>query len=114
MQRSHAKRVTAAILAVGLIAAVVVFFTAAPAEEFPLGYDPLTNKKNILELERLGGRANVVAAQLTQWWDGLWHGRTLAFTLVVLTALVALAFWIMATLPPLDDHPDRPTSSGGA
>lgn len=114
MDRSRAKRITAAIVGVGLIAAVIVFFTAQPAEEFPLGYDPLTNKKNILELERLGGRANVMAAQLTQWWNGLWHGRTLAGTLVVLTLLVAFAFWVMATLPPLDDHTDHPGSPGSA
>ena len=103
MERPQAKRVTAGILAVGLIAAAVVYLTAAPAEDFPLGYDPMTNKKNILELERIGGKANVMTAEFLQWWGGLWHGTNLACTIAVLTVVIALGFWIVATLPPLEN-----------
>lgn len=104
MERSQAKRITGAILAVGLVTAAVAYVTAQPAEDFPLGYDPMTNKKNILELERLGGKANVMTAEFLQWWDGLWHGTNLACTIAVLTLVVALGFWIVATLPPLEDE----------
>lgn len=104
MERAQAKRATVGILAAGLGTAAVVYVTAKPVEDFPLGYDPMTNKKHILELERLGGKANVMTAEFLQWWGALWHGTNLAYTIAVLTIVVALGFWIVTTLPPLEDQ----------
>jgi hypothetical protein len=92
---------TRVILAIGLAAAVVIFLTAQPPPENPLGYDPLDTKKYLHDLEVYGGKANVFAAELREWFDSLWHGRRLAFTVAVITVITAWAFKFFATpLPP--------------
>jgi hypothetical protein len=92
---------TRAILAIGFAAAVVIFLTAQPPSENPLGYDPLDTKKYLHDLEVYGGKANVFAAELREWFDSLWHGKRLAFTAAVITVITAWAFKFFATpLPP--------------
>lgn len=108
MERRLAKRISGSIVGCGLTAAAVIFVLAQPVDEYPLGYDPLTNKKYVLELQRFGGKANVVTAEFLQWFDTLWHGRNLAYTIAVLSVLTAGLFWIAATLPPLDEDRRRP------
>lgn len=109
MERQKAKRVTTLILGAGFAASAVIFLFARAPESNPLGYDPLADKKYVLQLERYGGKANVVTAEFLQWFDGLWHGRPLACTVAVLTVVTARLFWLGATLPPLhDDEPGKP------
>jgi hypothetical protein len=92
---------TRAILVLGFAAAVVIYLTAQPPPENPLGYDPLDTKKYLHDLEVYGGKANVIAAQFREWFDGLWHGKQLAFTVAVITVIAAGAFKFFATpLPP--------------
>ncbi len=92
-------RITAGILILGLGAAVILFLTAVPPAADPLGYDPLTNKKYLRELQMYGGKANVFSAELMDWFNGLWHGYNLAYTVAVLTLVLAWLFWFFATLP---------------
>jgi len=46
------------------------------------------------------GTANVVAARLTDWFKGLWHGRSLAFTVAVFTVVVCLGYLFFTMEPP--------------
>jgi len=108
---------TRAILILGIAAAVVIYLTAQPPPVNPLGYDPLDTKKYLHDLEVYGGKANVLAAEFREWFDGLWHGKRLAFTVAVLTVIAALAFKFFAT--PLSPAPEatgaeqkKPTGSG--
>src|SRR6266498_1068188 len=92
---------TRAILVLGVAAAVLIYLTAQPPPENPLGYDPLDTKKYLHDLEVYGGKANEIAAQFRDWFDSLWHGKQLAFTVAVLTVIAAGAFKFFATpLPP--------------
>ncbi len=107
---------TRAILVLGFVAAVVIYLTALPPPANPLGYDPLDTKKYLHDLEVYGGTANVLAAEFTEWFASLWHGKRLAFTVAVLTVIAAFAFKFFAT--PLPPHPeasgvDRENPSGG-
>ncbi len=86
------------IVLAGLAAALLIFLTAAPATENPLGYRPEDTKRYLREMEIYGGRANVLASEFRQWFEGLWHGRALAFTVAGLSLLFALAF-LGATTP---------------
>jgi hypothetical protein len=61
------------------------------------------SKKHLLELERIGGEAAVVAAEMTEWFNGLWHGRRLAATLAVLSVGASLLCFLAGKLPPLND-----------
>ncbi len=38
----------------------------------------------------------MLAAELMLWFRGLWHGRTLAYTVAVATGLLAGGFWLGA------------------
>jgi hypothetical protein len=64
------------------------------------------------EMKDLGGKANVIAGDFSDWFEGLWHGRRLAGTLTVLSLSGAGACLFLAHLlnyPPL---PDREDSDG--
>jgi hypothetical protein len=99
--QARIRAVTRAILVFGFVAAVVIYLTAQPPPTNPLGYDPLDTKKYLHDLELYGGKANVMAAEFRDWFDGLWHGKNLAFTVAALTVMAAFAFKFFATpLPP--------------
>ncbi len=102
---------TRAILAIGFAAAVVIYLTAQPPLENPLGYDPLDTKKYLHDLEVYGGKANVLAAEFREWFDSLWHGERLAFTVAVITVIAAWAFKFFAT--PLPSDPEASGANGG-
>src|ERR1700694_2408251 len=92
---------TRAILVIGFVAAVVIYLTAQPPPENPLGYDPLDTKKYLHDLEVYGGKANVFAAELRECFDSLWHAKRLAFTVAAISGITAGAFKFFATpLPP--------------
>ena len=97
---------TRAILVLGFAAAVVIYLTAQPPPANPLGYDPLDTKRYLHDLEVYGGKANVLAAEFRDWFDSLWHGRRLAFTVAALALIAAFAFKFFAT--PLPPDPDAP------
>ena len=87
--------VTTSILAVGLIAALAIYVAAARAPDD--SSDELTDSKQYLrQMELYGGKANVMAAELRQWFDSLWHGTRLAYTVACATVLLAGAFWFAA------------------
>jgi hypothetical protein len=89
--------ITAGLLAVGLGSATAIYLLAVPKGANPLGYEPEDTKKYLRDLELYGGKVNVLATELTKWWEGLWHGRNLAYTVGWLTILLACAFWFIAT-----------------
>jgi hypothetical protein len=65
------------------------------------------------QMEYLGGKANVLGSDITSWFVGLWHGRNLAYTLAVLTLVVALAcFYVAFALPDLPPFGDEPAGDG--
>jgi hypothetical protein len=97
---------TRAILVLGFAAAVVIYLTASPPPENPLGYDPLTTKAYLHDLEVYGGKAGVLSAQFREWFAGLWHGKPLAFTVAVITAISAGVFKFFAA--PLPPDPEAP------
>jgi hypothetical protein len=86
------------ILACGLAGAVVVWFVNAPPPD--LGPDLESSKVYLRQMEVVGGTANVLASEFRSWFAGLWHGRTLAYTVAVLTVLAAFVYDFFAM--PLD------------
>lgn len=94
------------VLALGLCAAAVIYLTAGDDSARAVGYvvingvsypvEPEDSKAYQRELERFGGKANVLAAELTRWFAGLWQGRTLAFTIAFLGIVISLALYLYA------------------
>lgn len=95
------RRVIGAILAVGLVASAVIYWKATLPGPNPLGYDPEDTKQYLRQMQVYGGTANVLASEIRLWFESLWHGTRLAYTVAFLTLLSAGAYWLF-TRPPLE------------
>ena len=58
----------------------------------------------------------MLAAEFREWFDSLWHGKRLAFTVAVLTLIAAASFMFFATPLPPNPEPSgnhgNPSGSG--
>jgi hypothetical protein len=107
-QRKIIRLASAAVLALGLCGAALIYVFAPADSAVAVGYEvingtaypvaPADSKAYQRELERFGGKANVLAAELTRWFAGLWRGRKLSFTVAFLSIVVSLALYLCARL----------------
>ena len=85
-----------AIILVGFGSAVAIYLAAA---EVPV--DPFAefekSKKFAYELERMGGKAALVANDFNKWFAGLWHGESLSYTIAAITILIAAGYYFIST-----------------
>jgi hypothetical protein len=89
-----------AILAGGLLAALLIFATASDPAASGAGYrivdgqayavDADDRSPEMQNLARMSGQAGVQTYRLDQWLGSLWHGRRLAATVAVLSVAVGL------------------------
>jgi len=96
------------VLALGLCAAAAIYVAAGDDANNAVGYEvingvaypvaPEDSKAYQRELERFGGKANVLAVELTRWFADLWHGKALAYTLAAVSAVVSLALYLWARI----------------
>jgi hypothetical protein len=113
-------QISAFILVVGLISAVLIYFIAEDVPDDVLTYQteggnvstlsPEDSKRYMREMEQFGGRANVIAYKFGIWFGGLWHGKSLAFTVGVLSIILAYGFRFVADRTPSGEGSD--TSDG--
>jgi hypothetical protein len=106
-----AKRVRlagATILVAGIISAVILYSVARPDEALGiLGVDVPT-KREMLQLERMGGKSYILLNDLNDWFASLWHGQRLAYTVGVLSLAGFLGCRWLADLlahPPQSAEP---------
>lgn len=83
------------ILLLGIGSGVGIYLTAGPDD--PPAYDPMESKGYLRQMEAIGGKANLLAAECIQWFDALWHGRNLAYTIAAMSVFLALGFRFFAT-----------------
>jgi hypothetical protein len=98
----------AATSIVGFASALWIYLTAGAAPGNPLGYDPEDSKRYLRDLERYAGKANIVAGEITDWFNGLWHGRRLAFLVACVTVIVAGALLLAALAMDSDLDDESP------
>ena len=97
------------ILVAGLLASVLIDRRAAPADESSDVIMPGNTKRYEYDLERMGGKSNVAAADFREWFGSLWHGRRLAHTLAVLSIGGCLVCFLTAHLLTYPAPPDNQT-----
>jgi hypothetical protein len=90
--------IAVAILIVGLATAIGIYVSAARSTDDMVLYEIEHSKQYQRTLELYGGKANVIAVELTQWFDSLWHGTRLAYTVACATVLLAGGFWLAAAV----------------
>ncbi|MGA2193443.1 MAG: hypothetical protein ABSG42_08740 [Nitrospirota bacterium] len=88
--------VSAAITVVGLGISFIIYLTAGNADEDGMMTEFEGSKRYIHDLELFGGRSNVIAVQFTHWFEGLWHGRSLALTIACITIFISFVFFFLA------------------
>ena len=104
--------ISAIILLVGLSSSILIYLTAGNDSKSVLGYEivdgnayPITpedSKKYIHDLTLYGGKAAVLADEFSRWFVGLWHGKSLAFTVACITIFISLGFFFIARTSPSD------------
>jgi hypothetical protein len=110
--KTRARIVSAVLLAIGFASAVAIYVVNGPASD-PTEYELENSKKYLRAMETYGGKANLLASDLRHWFSSLWHGRTLAFTVAILTVIVTLIYRLaVMPLPPDDDVEDRGGDDG--
>jgi len=103
LTRNHI--VTAAILLAGFGSSLAIYLTATEAPANPLA-EFEKSKKFAYELERMGGKAALAANDLNKWFAELWQGETFAYTIAVITLVIAVGYYFIAT--GLEEEARRP------
>jgi hypothetical protein len=80
------------VLVVGMAGSVLAFAAAAPEDEATLE----ESKRDLYEMEYIGGKGNLLAAEIRQWFAGLWHGKGLAHMLAFLAVAGSFACFFLA------------------
>jgi hypothetical protein len=100
----------AIIMLVGLGSAIMIYQSAGDDSESVLGYEiidgsaypirPEDSRIYRRDLELYGGKAAVVADDFSRWFVGLWHGKSLAFTLAGISIFISFVFFFAANRLP--------------
>src|SRR5450631_1392332 len=100
--------VAGAILLAGFGISMGVYLTADSAsDDIPWELTP-ESKKYTRALKLYGGTMNELLVKLNEWFKGLWHGKSLAFTVAAISLGIALAYLFFATRgPPLELEGDK-------
>ncbi|MEI6205489.1 MAG: hypothetical protein WCP20_01770 [Desulfuromonadales bacterium] len=93
---THCHTATVIILMVGLGSAVTIYLTAGEAPVSPLA-EFEKSKKFAYELERMGGKAAIIANDLNTWFAGLWQGTSLSYTVAAITVIIAAGYYFVAS-----------------
>ena len=90
-------RIAMAVLVVGISTAAVIFLLVPADEDAAAAWQD--TRQYELAMERIGGKAVLIAAEINDWLGSLWHGRKLAATVA---ALSVGASWLcyLASKPP--------------
>ncbi len=110
------------VLVVGLGSSILIYRTAEDMPYGVLGYEeaggtvypvmPEDSKQYQHGLELYGGKANVLMDRLRRGFIGLWHGKSLAYTVACVTVFVSFGFFYVANyLLPSRPESDAPSEN---
>jgi len=100
--------ISAIILVVGLGSASIIYQAAMNDPDNASGYEVLggfvypsnggNSKRYMHDLELYGGKAAVLTDEFMHWFAGLWHGKSLAFTVACIAIFISLGFIAAANM----------------
>ena len=100
----------AIIMLVGLGSAILIYQSAGDDSESVLGYEiidgsaypirPEDSRVYRRDLELYGGKAALLADDFSRWFVGLWHGKSLAFTVAGISIFISFVFFFAANRLP--------------
>jgi len=103
----HALRLIGGILLlVGFGSAIFIYLTAENDSSGGLGYEeeggsvypimPEDSKRYLRDLELYSGKTGVLTDKFSRWFVGLWHGKSLAFTIACIAILISSGIFYAA------------------
>lgn len=112
---SRIKRLGYVILFAGLAISLALYFLIGPGSHHnTAGHDNTVDGTFLVQgtdsaryqyqVERMGGKSMLLMDQLNDWFDSLLQPDRLPYTLAVLSALAALAAFLVADMIALDVH----------
>lgn len=107
------------VLVAGLTGASVIYLTTSEndtdgATGFTSVLDPSNSKMFRHDMRVYGGMANIYADEFIRWFAGLWHGKSLAFTVGAITLFVSFVLFYFADLLYWDEKTGIPGDKHGA
>ena len=97
---------SAVILLTGLVGSVLIYRAAVNEASEGSSYEVIGgfvypgggayNKRYVHDLQVYGGNAALLADRFTRWFGGLWQGTSLAYTVAVISFLVAFGIFVAA------------------
>ncbi len=107
-QRIRIYLIGAIILLSGLSTSGVIYLEALNVSDTGTGFEFEDSKQYIHDLEMYGGKMNVLTVELNEWFMGLWHGKSLAYTIGCITVVISgVLFFIADHLPSEPSFDDR-------
>lgn len=102
--------ISAIVLILGLGSAIFIYLTAGDDAGTILGYEiiggsvypvsPEDSKVYRRDLEHVGGKAAIVVDDFSRWFGGLWQGKSLAFTIAVISIFISFVIFFIADRLP--------------
>jgi hypothetical protein len=68
-----------------------------------------TTKAYQYDLELVGGKMVLYADDMRRWFEGLWHGKSLAYSIGFITIIISYAFYISGNYINIVSKSDMPT-----
>lgn len=87
-----------AVLLVGLASAALIYLFAGEDAGADAAGAIANGRAYEYNIERIGGMAAVYAARFNRWLAGLWHGRSLAYTVAALGVAIAAVCFLVARM----------------
>ena len=91
---------------IGITASVFIYCFNGPGSRDPSDFGPDDSKIYVREVEKFGGKGELLLRDLNDEFISIWHGRRLAFTIFVLTGAAVWVYRFFALpVPAIDDRP---------
>jgi len=101
---------SAVILLVGLVSAVLIYRAALNESTTDSSYEIVGGfvypagggytKKYVHDLQLYGGNAAILADEFMRWVAGLWHGKSLSYTVAGIAFLLSFGIFVAANNVP--------------
>jgi len=89
--KKHLRTAGLILFAAGFVAALAIY-RGQPAEN----EGDLLSKRDIYQIEKLGGKEYVFGVEMNAWFTGVWHGRRLAYTVIFLSGAGCIGCFLLA------------------
>ena len=84
------------VLLLGLGAALLLYLTCGDVPDNDPTYDIHHGKLYRRNLQMMGGQMSLLADDISLWFEGLWRGRSIAYTVAWMTVILSSGFFLVA------------------